>query len=91
MSLMDSIVNLVYGTPPKFKIGESVLICTVDGCMAEKLTIRKKGHILDKILIPCYNGKDIPGIKVGYYDGTTSNEFVERIRRLNDGRLVVAN
>lgn len=91
MSLFDSVLQLSLGAGVPFKRGESVLICTVDGCMAEKLTVRGQGVIERRISIPCSNGPDLPGVLVRHADGSTSKQLAERLQRLKDGRLVVAS
>ena len=88
---MSGLVELCFGVEKKFNIGEPVLICTVDGCMAEYLTVHKEGKIVKRIKVPVINADAIDGIRIQYDDGSTSDELLERLKRLNDGRLVVAN
>jgi len=103
ISGMKNLVGLCFGDTPKHKVGSKVLVCTIDGCMAEILTPVYEGVIVAKTRISCSNlntgdGK-IPGIdvritdpmKTGCFAGTIKSELSQRLRILEDGRLIIAN
>ena len=84
-------LTLCFGVSPPYRKHDPVLICTVDGCMAETLTVSDKGTLLGPGKVPCLNRDPLPGVRVRLEDGTETVELLDRLRRLEDGRLVICN
>lgn len=90
---LSNVVGLAFGQA-EFKVGEPILVCTVDGCMAEILTPKYGGIVKEKISyydIPAIRVEVVEAVENGPKVGTEMVEFVSRLRRLSDGMLIAAN
>ncbi len=93
---MSNVMALSLGVPSPYSVGDPITVCTVDGCMAEILTPRYVGKITRTLT----KGRaDVPLIEIQVSAATPGTaktgelrtELVDRIRQLQDGRLIVAN
>jgi hypothetical protein len=94
MSMLN-LLGLVFGNPSSVISGETITVCSIDGCMGEKLTPRFTGVVVQKTRIKCHgapgDGKIPAVILRNQKTGETRTELSERLRTLEDGRKIVAN
>lgn len=100
MSLLHNVMAVTHGRSSKFRVGNSVTVCSVDGCMAEQLNPVYAGVIVRKVEIPLANAdRTLPGIEIrvtqpmksGEKIGAIRTERVDRLKSLETGALIVAN
>lgn len=91
---------LSFGKPPRHRVGDQVTVCELNGCMAERLDPVYRGVIVEKTRVVCHgaggDGK-IAAVKIRVTDpmktggkaGETKTELVDRMRLLEDERIVI--
>lgn len=98
---MKNVLSMVLGIPSKFKKGQKITVCLSTGCMAEKLEPVYEGIIIGKSKIELKNSKrsHIPAIdiqvtnplKSGHKCLQKKTEIADRLRTIEDGRLIIVN
>jgi len=99
-NLMDHIIALSFGKPPKVRRRKRVTVGRFEGCMAERFEEDYQGVVVGKRRVKYHSADrefdklDVRVLKSSnkdYPEGSLQSELAQRARMLEDGSIIIAN